>query len=820
MLRQGKYTKPVSPASHVKRQAKRRFRWWHNLSWKKRILYIGGPILGVLIVIPLATYLYFARDISDQDRLMNRNNTGIVLYDNSGKNVIFSTGRAEHRDLVPLNAISDHMEHALVASEDKDFYKHGGFSVLSTLRAVYGYLISGGGAFGGSTLTQQLAKITVLSNNRSFLRQYQAFSVAVAIENSYTKDQILDMYLNSVYFGENAFGIQDAAKYYFGTTPDKLNLAQSAMLVGLLPAPNTYSPISGNATYAKEQQTTVLTRMVANGYITEAEKQAALAEVLAYQAAQSPFDDSVAPHFTEMVLNQLYDKYGEETVKRSGYQVTTTLDKNTQDQLKTAVAGNMNTIKRNGGSNASAVAIDPTSGEVRGLVGSYDWNDEGFGKVNMVTSPRQPGSSFKPIYYTQALADGLINPATILHDKKTDFGGYAPQNADRRFRGDVSVRNALNWSLNIPAVEVMQKLGVSDAIKAAQRMGITTIDPSKEYGLALALGTAEVPLMEMTNVYAAFANGGQQYNTTVIKNINSKYNDKVFAEKETSKEVMSQQASYLISNILSDNAARSSIFGNTLTVYDAKSRTVKKAAVKTGTTDDSRDAWTIGYTPQLAIGVWVGNNDNRQMNNGGSIMAGPIWTKAMGNILAGVSTDFAVPEGVTQRQVCSDGSLADATVAGKTRTEYFISTNLPTASCSVKPQEKPAEKTPEEEPDTGTPVETTTSLVISPSSSATFGATVTLTASITGATSTSNTLTGTVTFMDGSTVLGSAQLVNGTASYATSTLAMGSHQLRASFTPTSTSDFKESQSPIFFYTVTNGNGNNNGNNGGFNGFGN
>lgn len=815
MLRQGKYTKQVGPAGQVKRQAKRRFRWWHNLSWKKRILYIGGPIVGILVIIPLATYLYFARDIADQDRLMNRNNTGVALYDNTGKNVIFSSGRAEHRKLVPLDKISDHIEHALVASEDKDFYKHGGFSILSTLRAVYGYLLSGGGAFGGTTLTQQLAKITVLSSNRSFLRQYQTFSVAVAIENNYSKDQILDMYLNSVYFGENAFGVEDAAKYYFGTTPDKLTLAQSAMLIGLLPAPNTYSPISGNAEYAKQQQTTVLSRMVTNGYITEAEKQAALAETLAYQPAQSLVDDSIAPHFTEMVLNQLYDKYGEETVKRSGYQVITTLEKGIQEQLNSSIAANYNTIKRNGGSNASAVAIDPTSGEVRGLVGSFDWNNDEFGKVNMATTPRQPGSSFKPIYYTQALAEGLITPATILHDKKTDFGGYVPQNADRRFRGDVTVRNALNWSLNIPAVEVMQKLGVNEAVQTAQRMGITTIDPNKNYGLSLALGSAEVPLMEMTNAYAAFANGGQQHNTTIIKNINSKYNDKVFAEKESSKQVISQQASYLISNILSDNASRSSIFGNTLTVYDAKTRAVKKAAVKTGTTDDSRDAWTIGYTPQLAIGVWVGNNDNRQMANGGSIMAGPIWTRAMGQLLAGVSTDFAVPDGITQRQVCSDGSLADATVAGKTRSEYFLSTNLPTKSCSVKPQEKPAEeKQPEEEEQTGTPVETTTTLSASPSGSAPVGTTITFTAVVSPDTPGSQVLNGTVTFMDGSSTLGSAQLFNGSASFSTSTLTAGSHQVRAIFTPTDTTSFEESSSSTVSLTITGGNSNGNGNSNG------
>lgn len=811
MVRQGKYTQRISPLKRAKwqaRKAKGRFEWFRRLSWKKKLALIGIPLLVILVIIPLLTYLYFARDISDQDRLMNRNNTGVVLYDNTGKNVVFSTGHAEHRDLVPLESISKPMRDAVIASEDKDFYKHGGFSILSTLRAVYGYVITGGKAYGGTTITQQLAKITLLSSNRSFLRQYQAFSVAVAIENTYSKDQILAMYLNSVFFGENAFGIEDAAKYYFGTTPDKLDLAQSSMLVGLLPAPNAYSPISGNATYAKQQQETVLTRMVTNGYITEAEKQAALAEPLTYQPAQAPINDSVAPHFSEMVLNQLYDKYGEEKVTRSGYQVTTTLDMNVQNQLQAAIANNMKTIQRNGGSNASAVAIDPKSGEVRGLIGSYDWNDSKFGKVNMVTTARQPGSSFKPIYYSKALADGTINPATILKDVKTDFGGYTPQNADRRFRGDVTVRNALDWSLNIPAVQVMQKVGIDAAISTAKRMGITTIDPNKNYGLPLALGTAEVPLMEMTNAYAAFGNNGQQYNTTIIKNINSKYDDNVYKAQESSKEVISPQGAYLVSNILSDNAARSAIFGNTLTVYDAKTRAVKKAAVKTGTTDDSRDAWTIGYTPQLAIGVWVGNNDNTVMANGGSIMAGPIWTKAMGAILAGVATDFPIPTGIVQRQVCSDGSLADGEVSGKTRLEYFLSTALPASSCSVKPEQK-EEKPAEEEADTNSPVETTTTLAANPSGSAPFGTSVTFTAIV------SSSAKGSVTFRDNGSVLSDVKVNgNGTASYTTSILLPGAHQITAIFTPDDDQKFKTSTSNTLSYSITTGNngqGNGNGN---------
>lgn len=773
------------------------------MSWKKRILVVSLPIFVFLILTPLLTYFYFARDISDMNRLMNRNNTGVVLYADDGKTEIYSEGTAEHRDLVPLNQISPDMQHALIASEDKDFYKHKGFSVLSTLRAVYGYLIHGGGSFGGSTITQQLAKITLLSSNRSFLRQFQALSISVAIENTYSKDQILDMYLNSVYFGENSFGIQDAAKTYFGTTPDKLDAAQSAMLVGVLPAPSVYSPISGNATYAKERQATVLGLMATNGYITDAQETAAKAETLAYQPAQAPINSSIAPHFAQMVLDELYKKYGQEKVERSGYQVTTTLDATVQNQLNSAVAANMKTINAYDGHNAAAVAIDPTSGEIRGLVGSYNWNDPDFGKVNIITSARQPGSSFKPIYYSQALAQGVITPATVLQDVKTDFGGgYVPLDADKKFRGNVTVRQALDWSLNIPSVEVMQKFGINNAISAAQKMGITSINPNDNYGLSLALGSAEVTPLQMTNAYAALANNGQQYDTTTIKTIESKYNDQVFKSKETSKQVISPQGAYLISNILSDNTTRSIIFGNTLTVYDGKTHAVKTVAVKTGTTNDDRDAWAIGYTPQLAIGVWVGNNDNTVMSNGGSIMAGPIFTKAMGNILAGVDTSFTVPSGVVQKNVCtSNHGLADSAVKGATYSEWFLETALPTVSCttsSPSPSPTPSQST-SPSPSVTPSTNVTMTLSASPSDSAPRGTNVTFTATLSDTSQ-----TGTVTFESDGQSIGTSTVFNGAASLITPALPTGQHVITATFT---SSDGSTTTTGSLNYQITKVNGN-------------
>jgi penicillin-binding protein 1A len=813
MRRQGKYTRRITPVQHVKRRVKHRTRWFRRLSWKKRILVIGGPILAFLIILPLATYLYFARDIANQDRLMNRNNTGIILYANDGKTTIYTSGRAAHHDLVPLDQISTPMKNALIASEDKDFYKHNGVSVLSTLRAIYGYVIGGGGSFGGSTITEQLAKITLLSSNRSILRQYQAFSIALAIENTYTKDQILDMYLNAVYFGENSFGIQDAAKAYFGTTPDKLDLAQSAMLVGVLPAPSIYSPVSGNAQYAKERQDTVLSRMVTNGYIKESDKQAAEAEKLTYQPPQAPINDSIAPHFAQMVLDQLYQKYGEETVTRSGYQVTTTLDADVQSKMQTALTANMPTINRNGGHNAAAVAIDPKNGEVRGLIGSYDWTDPNYGKVNVVTSLRQPGSSFKPIYYSHALADGIITPATVLHDKLTDFGGgYKPLDADKQFRGDVTVRTALDESLNIPSVEVMQKFGLDNAVSVAQKMGLDSIDSKKnDYGLSLALGAAEVTPLAMTNAYAAFANGGLQYNTTIIKSINTKYNEQVFKAKESAKEVISPQGAFLISNILADNAARAPIFGNTLTVYDGKTRAVKTVAVKTGTTNDDRDAWTMGYTPQLAMGVWVGNNDNTQMANGGSIMAGPIFTKAMGQILAGVDTKFTPPSGVVQKNICfSNHGLADNSVKGSTYSEWFLSSALPSTKCSVQNTPSPSPTSSNSPNEENQNQNLGITLTGNPPGGAPQGSAVTFTATLSDSSA-----SGTVRFSDNGKNLGTRQVSGGSASVSEVIQTAGTHLITATFIPDDPS--QDSSSASLSYQVTGsssqnpGPGNNHGN---------
>ena len=681
MYRKGKYTRKLGPVGKTKRFLKRRWQWFSGLSKKKKALLVAGPILAFLIITPVATYAYYYNDIGDRDRLLNSNNTGVVLLDKNGESFYTTPGtRAEKRELVPLDQISDVTEQALIASEDKDFYKHSGFDVFGIVRALYTNIVARDIAGGGSTLTQQLAKNTLLTENQTILRKYQELVISVAIEQRYSKEEILTMYLNSVYYGENSFGIEDAAENYFNKKPSELTLAESSKLIGVLPAPTAYSPISGDPELAKERQTTVLTRMVRNEYIDEAQKTASLAEQLAYAEPKDGIDNQ-APHFTAMVLKELYEKYGEEQVTRSGYQVRTTLDLGLQEKANAAVASNMTYIQRNGGSNASMVAIDPKTGGIVALVGSADYDNEQFGQVNMATTARQPGSSFKPIYYADALANGKITPTTVIDDKKTDFGGYAPQNADKRFRGNVTVRQALDWSLNVPAIKVMQlNGGTSTAIAAAQKLGISTLDSSSNYGLSLALGSAEVPLTEMTDAYSGFANQGDRYDETMISTIKNKYDQTIFTQEKKSTKAISTEGAYLLSNILSDNQSRSSVFGNSLNVTGTDGRT-KNVAVKTGTTDDSRDAWTIGYTPDIAVGVWVGNNDNTIMANGGAGMAGPIWRNMMSQAIGSSNPSFVQPAGVVKATVCT--SIGN-------KSDVFLTTNVP-KKCDV-PKEEPKEE--------------------------------------------------------------------------------------------------------------------------------
>ena len=679
----------------------RRLQTFRGYSRKKKIIIIGSILLLIAIVIPIATYAYYARDIADRERLMNRNNTGVILLDKNGEE-FYSRGEVKDFKEVSLTQMAPHVPKALIAAEDKNFYSDPGFSPTGVIRALFSNIkeqdLSGSG---GSGITQQLVKNNLLTSDKNYLRKYQELSMAIAIERQYTKEEILEMYLNSVYFGNDAFGIETAAKSYFNKSAKDLSLAESAMLIGLLPAPSAYSPITGDVELAKVRQAYVLERMAEEGFITDQEKTAATEAALTYLPAEEDLG-GVANHFAVMVIEELNKKYGEERVTRSGFRVQTTLDLTLQKHAEEAVKKQIAALSARDARNGSLIAVDPNTGEIRAMVGSADWGNNEFGKVNMTTVPRQPGSSFKPIYYAEALATKKITAATIIEDKATDFGNYAPTNYDFKYRGDVTVRYALANSLNIPAVKVMQKVGVAESVQVAQRMGLDAVDNPEKYGLSLALGTAETSLLNMTNAYAAFAKNGLQYNAATIHKIEDKFDDTVFENKPKSKRVMDDKASYILSSILSDEAARAPLAGSRFNIG-------RPVAVKTGTTNDNRDAWTIGYTPQIAVGVWVGNNDSTPMRGvGGSLGAGPIWRSAITSFLKNTKTEqFVQPSGVVRVPVCSS-ELKGQEVFIRGTEAPFVCKKEPPKEVDKKPDEeekkddkKQNEQNQEENTDTG-----------------------------------------------------------------------------------------------------------------------
>ena len=651
---------------------------------RKKLIYLLIIFVVIMALVPPATYMYFAKDLKDKDSIMNRGKTGLTLMDRDGK-TFYTFYQPKSISYISLSNIPKTAQNAVVATEDKNFYTNGGFSIRGIFRAMLKDILAGSLVEGGSTITQELAKNAFLSQSKNVLRKYQELVLAAELNRRFSKQDILEMYLNSVYFGEGAFGIENASEAYFGKPAKDLDLAQSAILIGILPAPSAYSPISNPPDKAMIRQKIVLDEMVQDGYISQDQATAAENEPLQYKSNTSQTNDFIAPHFANYVRGQLIKQYGEERVIRDGFQVTTTLDRNLQEYAQNSVKTQVTRLQYNHASNGAAVAIDPKNGQILAMVGSYDWNDQKFGQTNMAVTPRQPGSSFKPIIYGRALEDKLITPSSDLQDVATTFnGGYKPLDYDKRFRGDVTVRRALANSLNIPAVEVMEKVGVDNGIDQAKKMGISTLDSNHNYGLSLVLGTGEVPLLEMTDAYATFADQGVYHEATGIIAVKDKYNKSVtepvnffaFLNPLTwfhltgdngAKEVMSPEAAFLVSSILSDNNARAEEFGSALTIN-------RPAAVKTGTTEDFRDALTIGYTPGLVVGVWVGNNDNTPMDDiAGSLGAAPIWRNIMEQQLLGMPIEhFSQPTFILSEKICPNGGYGGYT-------EYYIAGTQPTS---------------------------------------------------------------------------------------------------------------------------------------------
>lgn len=668
---------------------------------KKPLLVLIGAGILLLLLTPLFTYLYFIRDLSSKESIMTRNAGGVILLDRTNK-PFFTFYEAQTKETVSIDEVSQDIQDAVVSVEDKDFYKHPGFSIEGIGRAIVTDLQQEELTQGGSTITQQLVKNTLLSQEKSFLRKYQEIVLALEIERRFGKKDILEMYLNTAYFGEGAFGINAAAKQYFNKTPAQLTLGESALLAGILPAPSAYSPISGDRDRAFQRQKIVLNQLVQQGYITSEERDKAEQQEIIFNQPKNTLNIQ-APHFALMVKDELIKKYGEQRLARSGFVVKTTLDLNGQKYAEEIVENQVQRLSANDVTNGAAVVMDPNTGEILALVGSHDWSDETNGRINMATSPRQPGSSFKPIIYAKALQERLITPATQLEDQAIEFpGGYKPKNYDGKFRGKVLARYALANSLNIPALHVMEKVGISDGIAFAEKLGVSTLKNPSQYGLSMVLGAVEIPLLEMTSAFGAFANEGTYSHPTTILEIKDKKGNVIFQSKPDQHEALTDDTAFQISSILSDSKARSEVFGSSLTIS-------RPAAVKTGTTENYRDALTIGYTPQIVVGAWVGNNDNTPMDRiAGSLGAAPIWRQLMEYFLKGKSVQqFRQPSGILKVSVCLENGLRAESATSSAYPEYFLPGTMPKATCAhPTPTEEPT-PTPESEP-TSTPVPTDT----------------------------------------------------------------------------------------------------------------
>ena len=649
----------------------------HFLKHSRRPIFYGvSGFVIVMLIIPIATYIYFGRDLRSKDSIMNKKNEGVVLLDRNEK-PFFTLFDARTRNPVALKNLTEYTTQAFISIEDKDFYKHPGFSLSGIGRAIRQNLLSESYAQGGSTISQQLMKNTILSPDKKLLRKYQELVLALELERKYDKDDILEMYLNTTYFGEGAVGIQDAARRYFSKTAADLTLAESALLAGIIRSPSALSPISGDLKAALKRKDLILQLMKDQKYITEEQKIKAQKDEIELNPTEKDINEE-AVHFALMIQDMLIEEYGERDVANAGFVVKTTIDLDLQKKAQEAVAAQVQRLASSSVSNGAAVVIDPTTGEVLALVGSHDYADEENGRINMALAPRQPGSSFKPIIYAKAFDGRLITASTQLTDEEIEFGDYKPRNYDNKFRGKVLVRYALANSLNIPAVHVMNMVGITDGIKMARSLGITTLSDDVDYGLPLVLGAAEIPLIEMTNAYAVFADEGRWHQYSIFIEVRDKNGRVILENSPLQRQALPDTVAYLISDILSDNKTRADVFGESLTLS-------RKAAVKTGTTNDYRDALTIGYTPQVVVGVWIGNNDNTPMTSiAGSLGAAPIWRQIMEFYLAGKPVEmFEKPSRIIDEQVCKEDGLKVKFATESAFLEYFIRGTAPTKECGI-----------------------------------------------------------------------------------------------------------------------------------------
>lgn len=646
-------------------------------------------IAGVL-AIPIL-FLWYSRDLPTPGRLVeSKFSDSTRIYDRNGE-LLYSVYQDQNRTYVPLLQIPKTLQQATIAIEDEDFYKNDGFSVSGYLRIIPN-IFRFGGLTGGSTITQQLVKNVLLTSERRLSRKVKELILAIQVSNRFSKDEILEMYLNNIPYGGAAVGVEAAAQTYFDKEAKELTLPESVFLAGLPQSPTRYSPFSGNKYYIGRAKA-VLQQMVDNDYITKEESEMALRTVEEYKFSKREAGIK-APHFVLYVKELLAKEFGEEVLERGGLQVTTTLDYKLQQDAEKIVKEEIDKLKTYKVGNGGALVTDPRTGEILAMVGSKDYFDtENDGNFNTVFARRQPGSSLKPIIYARAFEKGYT-PATMLMDVKTEFASntsdqpnYIPVNYSGKFSGPIQVRFALASSLNIPAVKTLAFVGIKDAMQKATDMGINNWEPTTEnlktVGLSLVLGGREVTLFDEVSAYGVFANKGVKQDLYTIQKVTDSRGEKLFEhKKQEGPKALGEDISFLISHILLDNVARTQEFGPN-SFLRIPGHTV---SVKTGTTDEKRDNWTVGYTPSFVVGVWVGNNDNSPMNPkiaSGTTGASTIWHDLMVRVLKSKDDEqFEKPDNVVAMQI--DALGGGLPIDGQpARTEYFIKGTEPTGRAPI-----------------------------------------------------------------------------------------------------------------------------------------
>lgn len=577
------------------------------------------------------------------------------IYDRTGKIVLYNIHDNVKRTEIPLEEISPYIRQATISIEDSHFYEHYGFRPTSFIRATLANIVSGGFSQGGSTIDQQVVKNALLTREKTITRKIKEIILSLKLDKEVPKDTILQIYLNESPYGGTIYGVEEACLSYFGKHAKDVTLTEAAYIAALPQSPTYYSPYGKHRDELEKRKNLVLERMYELGYITESERNIAQEEYVTFE--KDVTNSGKALHFVMYIREYLEEKYGTDVVLNGGLKVITTVDYNLQKNLEEIVKeGALENEKKFNATNAAAVAINPRNGQILAMVGSRDFFDTKIpGQYNIATALRQPGSSIKPIIYAAAFALGYT-PETVLFDVPTQFSSrcdaygkpkaganetdcYMPEDYDGKWRGPMTLRDALAQSINVPAVKLLYLTGIDRAIKLAQQMGLSTLNNPERYGLSLVLGGGEITLLELTNAYGVFANNGIYNNPQGILEVRDSDNNILEKFSLQEKEVLSEPVSSLISSVLSDNVAKIPGYGPiSSSNFYFKDRPV---AAKTGTTNDYRDVWVIGYTPSVVLGMWGGNNDNTPIDKkvAGFVLA-PIWHKAMLVAMASSSIEY------------------------------------------------------------------------------------------------------------------------------------------------------------------------------------